>query len=924
MDLATLLGEKFVAAKHAARGGRYQILLGAGASFGAKNSTGHDLPGAGDLVKVLATQYPTAHIDDSTPLQRAYQRATKASSNEDVWHFAKKLYGRANHQEWFTLLTGFPWRRAWTLNIDDAFENAYKKSARALTSSLKTLSFTDEYTETSGLEIVHLHGHILGQAPLPLVFSMAEYQAAAEAHGVWHRVLRGILSSEPFIIIGAKILNDPDIEALILSSKPAHEAPSIIVDPLIDAGNKWELEQSGYIVAQCTGEEFTKSWAEGFSMSGEALENLYRSEGVNIPQMIHLRLDQVSPNSKSHDFLGGSEPTWNDACAGKIASFEWMREVETHFRRWKNEKAHGVYVRVLYADRLAGASAGLFSVARTALNNSTSVLWFDRSVRFDPDQVLDFCQGKGPVLLIVDGVSDFSADVDKLASLADDDAEVLLYILVTDRPGRYLRIEDQLRGTYEKHASTVALKRSKQDARAISRLLEGFGRLGYLEEKTFDERVDRFVNRDIFSSMGEVEHSSGFRARLDHEVTALGKEWHRDLLFLLSLASFDNSIVGVTEASFALDVPPIHILDDVSGDSHLSALVEASEDALHPRQRRRGLASLVAVGRNYDFLERLTRMLANLAPLATNAGLKNRNRSAVLTGHLMNAKQLRQVFPKGDLVSFFDALQESFGGWNARYWEQRAIEAKMRSDWGPAESYAERAVSLNDDTFTRTTLGTILLNKSASLAHEGDQAWVSYYERGYAELSDAIGRGSRNRVTALAYLEATMKILEVIKSRQDRNLQTSGSSTTVIEDWQTVYAIMRIGLVASEGFTSTSRAEQLSARFTKLGFGTVSSPLSDAEGMDRKRSGNEGDPSSQGKTVTTPDSTSHYAEGVVKWFSPAKGYGFIAPDDGSTDSFFHFSQVISGGHRSLQEKQRVAYVVTRGPKGPVAKKVRIL
>ncbi len=49
------------------------------------------------------------------------------------------------------------------------------------------------------------------------------------------------------------------------------------------------------------------------------------------------------------------------------------------------------------------------------------------------------------------------------------------------------------------------------------------------------------------------------------------------------------------------------------------------------------------------------------------------------------------------------------------------------------------------------------------------------------------------------------------------------------------------------------------------------------------------------------------ANGTVKWFNPTKGYGFIQPEDGSSDVFVHISAVERAGLSSLNEGQRVAY-----------------
>ena len=63
------------------------------------------------------------------------------------------------------------------------------------------------------------------------------------------------------------------------------------------------------------------------------------------------------------------------------------------------------------------------------------------------------------------------------------------------------------------------------------------------------------------------------------------------------------------------------------------------------------------------------------------------------------------------------------------------------------------------------------------------------------------------------------------------------------------------------------------------------------------------------------------ATGTVKWFNAEKGYGFIAPEDGSDDVFVHFSAINSSGFRSLEENQQVEFETARGPKGLQAENV---
>jgi CspA family cold shock protein len=64
------------------------------------------------------------------------------------------------------------------------------------------------------------------------------------------------------------------------------------------------------------------------------------------------------------------------------------------------------------------------------------------------------------------------------------------------------------------------------------------------------------------------------------------------------------------------------------------------------------------------------------------------------------------------------------------------------------------------------------------------------------------------------------------------------------------------------------------------------------------------------------------ATGTVKWFNADKGFGFIAPDDGTADVFAHFSAIAGTGRRDLVEGEKVQYDVAQGAKGPQASNIQ--
>lgn len=63
------------------------------------------------------------------------------------------------------------------------------------------------------------------------------------------------------------------------------------------------------------------------------------------------------------------------------------------------------------------------------------------------------------------------------------------------------------------------------------------------------------------------------------------------------------------------------------------------------------------------------------------------------------------------------------------------------------------------------------------------------------------------------------------------------------------------------------------------------------------------------------------AQGTVKWFNDAKGFGFITQENGP-DLFVHYSNIEGGGFKSLAEGDAVTFEQSQGPKGPQAINVR--
>lgn len=66
------------------------------------------------------------------------------------------------------------------------------------------------------------------------------------------------------------------------------------------------------------------------------------------------------------------------------------------------------------------------------------------------------------------------------------------------------------------------------------------------------------------------------------------------------------------------------------------------------------------------------------------------------------------------------------------------------------------------------------------------------------------------------------------------------------------------------------------------------------------------------------------ANGTVKWFDNAKGFGFIEQEEGGKDVFVHHTGINGSGFKSLNEGDKVSFEVEQGPKGPAATNVTVV
>lgn len=798
-----LTGEQRQALRRAARHGEYHLMLGAGSSRDSLSPNGAALPGSAGLIKELCNRF-AVESEDGDQLWRIYDRAIEEAGAHAVYHWLRARFWGVQPPYWMEYYARSPWSSVWTLNIDDTFESAYGKVSTESSKHLEVLNWDDDYRHSRNLSVIHLHGVVDKEEPRSLIFSLSEYARSSSVGAAWPTNFRDTYGNSPFVILGARLRDEPDIEAVISRRHPAHPAPSFYVAQSISAATRKDLRRWGLVPVEMTAEDFVLEWA---SLTGLDLEGGIESElelGIRVGQQFAELRDKPKPGVEAdHDFLGGDEPLWSDIQNDLAAELEWV----TNARFDCNQIGQTISSCTLLAytgRRLTGRSTGLLQVGKILRDASWRTFIFGASGRIDVDAILGYASDGKSLALLFDGVADVADDVDRLLTEARSSGLNVACVAVEDAD-REANIVGRIKSANLGHGRVANIngRLTGVDAGRLVNLLESNGRLGLLEYKADKQRISHFRHRDLFDSMAELENAPGFGRRVTELTSNLNEPSHIDLVLIAAYASYVSHQLLVIDAARIAGVDSDALVRMVLDTPTLNALLATDGTTIRTRHRWLALSPIVsAIGASAG-LDIVGRAIKQVSGRVTQQSLRERNPTALLVGALMKYKNLRVLFPGAPLDAWYGSLIGVFGSWSGRYWEQRAILARWDSRGdvallAKAESFALRATELVPDTYSFTTLGTVLLEKAA----RANVDVSNYYERGHDAFETAArwDSGDGSLVTWIAFLRYAVRLLAQLEKRlqSGRAEGLNELRDRVRDDWVRVYTQIAILREASD------------------------------------------------------------------------------------------------------------------------------
>lgn len=694
--------------------GGVNLLLGAGASFGAHGGDKTELKGGADLAEDLNALFRLGlEKPDSGNLPLVYgdiaeQQLLKPRLN----NFLRNRFFRCT-PSWQSILYTLNWKRIWTLNIDDVLERSMPSTLRrTLSQHLWCDPFRPRTLTGEELQLIYLHGKasLLDSKPDHLIFSLKEYAARQETTPGWHAEFRSEFVKKPFIICGAKLQDEYDLIAVLEFGNRSRErggCPSVVVLRDFAPGQAERYARQGLIPVRAKGDVFFKALIEDVEARLRTIPTETESHTLARPEILSkfksLKLSELRPK-KPLDFYASAETQWVHIQDNLDAHFYVVEASVT----WLAEDTDTTpRVSLISGGSISGKTAAAYRIAERLVSKGYEVWQFRGEERFSEDSLVQFIDSSKKIAFLFDDCSDFSGSIGCVIEKARKLRRKLRIVATCETP-RLRAVQMDLMDADVKPFSLEPLFRN--DFSALFSKREQKGRLGRLTGSSLNDSWKEFnkhYNRRLLEWLESLENAHSYRETIE-KILSSPQSGGADARNLICASA------AVHRFGYSL---PFHIADDyvthrslenmVAEDGALDGLGYLDEKGLRLRSSAfsRFVWGKIGVTERYNWSREI---VARLSPLIVPLSISRRTLAYLIVKSLMDWETVK-IDMRDNAESWYSSLEDLYG-WNARFWEQRALLASDRNQESMAYSYAKRAVTLHGtDPFPHTTLGKVCI-----------------------------------------------------------------------------------------------------------------------------------------------------------------------------------------------------------------------
>lgn len=564
--------------KNAYQNGRLMLLLGAGASYGSRDSNDLEMPMGDDLAKELADLMGWPYAGEA--LSNVYS-AINAIDSAHLHNFLRKRLTNTKPSRELQTIASFPWPRIFTLNIDDCTETALRKAG---TQNVHVIARNSPLEDIDPIYKIVQLVKLNGSADRPedgFIFSPQEYGEGSNRLPIWYRELGQSHSNYTFVFIGSK-LNEPLLQhamAEMRSTVKREPLRGYVITPSASEIEKHHLKSLNLVHVPGTLKDFAEWLGREMPQrpTGWDLATARRPELRNIHQalteMQKRTLNSVtlvsagflprSPLANSHgsirEFYKGYKPRWEDILDGVPAELAFVKD----FSKLVVEGHESRKCIMLVGPAGAGKSTALMIAALHASKAPNIPVYFLREAVSDIKEVI--------IALEQINTSKFYLFIDKVEAMYNEISELLsgphtknICIVASERLNIWNR---RVKTVIEPFISKTFLveKISKADASRILEKLEIFGPWTRLQPMRPEQRIAEVYNkadRQLLIGLLEATTGLGFTQIIEKDFKNVGDDRHKKFLVIVGLASIHRSTLGARIVGSALS--NLGIAEDVN------------------------------------------------------------------------------------------------------------------------------------------------------------------------------------------------------------------------------------------------------------------------------------------------------------------------------------------------------------------------
>ena len=721
---------------------RVSLFLGSGISLDSKGP--HvQMKSAENLRKDLVN---LNDLPASATLPQAYSVMTQEQIQEKITtHYTCSVPGPTVMR-----LAQNPWRRVYTLNVDNCFETAFRhhiEQSEFDEDSIETFNFCDSYSELRSdkrCSIVHLHGNV-ERAEDGYVFSRDEYALSIQQPNSWMLTLSQLIRTDTFIVSGTS-LEEIDVAYYLQQrsqkTRRGDVSPSILIEPYPNRLTEDLCERHEFVLFEGTPLQFfdvlekidsriIRPWIDN-ERDGLAGLELPSAERLLFSSTFEVIPDEPEKTPTPARFLLGVELTWSMLAANSDIPREVFSEIRGHILSTVDDPDFRVLMLV---DSLgSGKTALLKRLAFDLSSGSTSVFWYSGlGLELDARRVSEiFDSMKERTIVFVDNFADA---LNSISLVLDGIGKKDILFVCCERDYRlpyienaftgedYLQIKDALELTV---SEATVLRRAHEE--------EGLSTISSISDMQYLSQV-----RGKAIAEANCRIQSNFR-QIDAIVDGLSKECSDsqvETYLTVSLARFCYSM-GVQRSVLSTISFPDEVEFLFSEESPLRLKYSSDRNSfvvprhaiignrLIERKRKSGDRSLLTAFKD---------LAISVAPRVNPGTIRQKTPEAQLLGRLMDYDNNVKRFIDDWAEEFFAELKP-LCGWNSRYWEQMSLLKLDRFLASPDDTFlldesiqnARSAVSVELHPFSLTTLAKVLFQAMEKSPSRRDQLFEEAWE----------------------------------------------------------------------------------------------------------------------------------------------------------------------------------------------------